>query len=184
VNFGELLKGVLNDKKISNKWLALDTGISESTISKFLSGEQEPKFSVVLRILKSLEIPPSVFFEQAIMRPVDFNPIINEFGMVRPLFYDVNTNMAALSVFAFKDCQFNGIAEVVSSDPLYVLYIKSGRITRQRIFNAGDFLIVDKNTNVSPAVLMDEGTHCNIVLMKGSFVTNAAATIASGLLPV
>jgi DNA-binding phage protein len=46
----ELLATVKAQKKISNKWIAEETGLSESTISRILSRQTEPKFEDVVRI--------------------------------------------------------------------------------------------------------------------------------------
>lgn len=46
----ELLATVKAQKKISNKWIAEATGLSESTISRILSRQTEPKFEDVVRI--------------------------------------------------------------------------------------------------------------------------------------
>lgn len=46
----ELLATVKAQKKISNKWIAEATGLSESTVSRILSRQTEPKFEDVVRI--------------------------------------------------------------------------------------------------------------------------------------
>ena len=46
----ELLATVKTQRKLSNKWIAEETGLSESTISRILSRQIEPKFEDVVRI--------------------------------------------------------------------------------------------------------------------------------------
>mgnify|MGYP003289396208 CR=1 FL=1 len=46
----ELITTLKTEKKISNKRIAEETGISESTISRILSRQVEPKFEDVVRI--------------------------------------------------------------------------------------------------------------------------------------
>ena len=46
----ELLATVKSQRKLSNKWIAEETGLSESTISRILSRQIEPKFEDVVRI--------------------------------------------------------------------------------------------------------------------------------------
>ena len=46
----ELFLAIKNEKNIKNKWIAEQTGLSESTISRILSRQVEPKFEDVMRI--------------------------------------------------------------------------------------------------------------------------------------
>ena len=52
----ELLATVKAQKKISNKWIAEATGLSESTISRILSRQTEPKFEDVVRIALAMGV--------------------------------------------------------------------------------------------------------------------------------
>ena len=46
----DLLIAIKEQKKLSNKWIAEKTDLSESTISRILSKQTEPKFEDVVRI--------------------------------------------------------------------------------------------------------------------------------------
>ena len=46
----DLLVAIKEQKKLSNKWIAEKTDLSESTISRILSKQTEPKFEDVVRI--------------------------------------------------------------------------------------------------------------------------------------
>lgn len=61
--FGEKLKNLRTEKKLSYRQLAQRCDIDYSHISKIEKGERNIQLSTVLELAKGLEINPKLFFE-------------------------------------------------------------------------------------------------------------------------
>ena len=75
-------------QKLSGKELSRMSGISQSTISKFLSGDQEPGYSQIVSIAEAIQLPPDVFMSVVNPQLTPESPMINEFCMVREIYND------------------------------------------------------------------------------------------------
>lgn len=49
---------LMNDKKINQKELAKLSGITESSISRYLHSEQRPRLDIIVNIAKAFEVDP------------------------------------------------------------------------------------------------------------------------------
>ena len=54
-SFNERLSGLLNDKRMSQKELAVKAGVTEAAISHYIKGDRIPRASVLARIADILE---------------------------------------------------------------------------------------------------------------------------------
>ena len=52
--FGDRLKGLLQDQGVTQKELAIRIGATEATISRYVSGDREPKADVLANIATAL----------------------------------------------------------------------------------------------------------------------------------
>lgn len=139
--FDENLYKIMHAQKISGKELSLSTGISQSTISKFLSDSQEPKFSQIIAVAKALHIPPDVFM--SVINPaLGVNPpFINEYCMIREIYNDVGSHLHITSLYAFKE--FTMEIPVINDEALYVVAVLEGRTdSKLGPLCAGDFRVI------------------------------------------
>lgn len=60
--FGKTLKYVMRQSGMSQYQLAHRSGLSESTISKYINGESYPNYTSILSLARALEVPPNVLF--------------------------------------------------------------------------------------------------------------------------
>ena len=138
--FDKNLYKILHAQKISGKELSLSTGISQSTISKFLSGSQEPKFSQIITIAKALNIPPDVFMSAVSGTSSVYSPFINEYCLIRELFDDENSHLHLSELFVFK--KFSMVLPVVHDKANYVMIIlEGGTDSELGLLRAGDFRV-------------------------------------------
>ena len=56
IQFGDLLRDMLDSRGISQKWLADNAETTESTISRYLNGKNQPEINIVARIAKALGV--------------------------------------------------------------------------------------------------------------------------------
>lgn len=61
-SFGDTLKYIMKQNGMSQYQLAHMSGLSESTISKYINGESHPNYVSILALAKALGIPPQVLF--------------------------------------------------------------------------------------------------------------------------
>lgn len=64
MNFVLKLTSLMERTKVKQPELSRRTGLSQSTISRYLAGKTEPTVSELLLIANALGVVPSVFFEQ------------------------------------------------------------------------------------------------------------------------
>lgn len=147
----------MKDRKISGKEISLATGISESTISKFLSGNQEPRYSQIINLANALHLSPDVFMSLTSTKFETNSTIINEYYMVRTIFNDKYSNLLITTFHAFKDFILD-IEDVLDKDALYISIILDGKIdTGDEIFQKGDHQVYRGSTltNRKAAILKD-----------------------------
>ena len=112
-------------QKISGKEISLATGISESTISKFLSGNQEPKFNQIIKIAKAVNLPPEIFMSVVSSNFESHSPIINEFYMIRSIYNAKYSNMIVTTLHTFKDFVID-FSNFIDDEALYIALIREG----------------------------------------------------------
>ena len=138
--FGNNLYKILHAQKILGKELSLSTGISQSTISKFLSGSQEPKFSQIIAIAEALHISPDVFMSDLGVTNSVNSTFINEYCLIRELFEDENSHMHVCELFVFK--KFSMVLPVVHDKANYIVIIlQGGTDSNLGLLRAGDFRV-------------------------------------------
>ena len=165
--FGENLYKLLHAQKISGKELSLSTGISQSTISKFLSNHQEPKYSQIIAIAKVLHIPPDIFM--SVVNPAhEVNqPFINENCMIRELFSDENSHLHISTLYAFK--QFIMEIPVINDEDIFVVVIlEGGTESKLGTLCTGDFRVAKGIEYRGLKVTVRKGTKSIALVMHES----------------
>ncbi|MCH7724701.1 MAG: helix-turn-helix transcriptional regulator, partial [Bacteroidetes bacterium] len=148
---------------ISVKELSLSTGISQSTISKFLSGNQEPKFSQIIAVAKALHIPPDVFMSFVNPALGANPPFINEYCMIRELYNNAGAHLHITSFYAFKE--FTIEVPVINDEALYVVAVLEGRTdSKLGPLCAGDVRVIKGIDYKGVKVTVHKGTK-NIVFI-------------------
>lgn len=76
--FTERVQKLMARDKITQKELSALSGISESSISRYLSGSIEPRMDVVMNVAKAFNVSPSYLLEadQVVQTPNAFNETI------------------------------------------------------------------------------------------------------------
>ncbi len=59
-----LLQKILEEKKITSKWLAEKTGLTPATISSIINGKSSPKVDTLKSIANVLQVPIERFFSE------------------------------------------------------------------------------------------------------------------------
>ena len=167
--FGENLRIIMQAQKISNKELSKATSICESTISKFLSESQEPKFSQIMKIATALNLPPEVFMA-VVNTNLDLeSSFINEYYMINNIYSDKYSNMVTTVLYAFKEFVMDA-KNIVDEDALYIMIILEGGTSSELgILRKGDYRVykgsaiknmkatIFKNTRTITFIIYDEG---------------------------
>ncbi len=165
--FGVNLYKIMQAQKISGKELSFSSGISQSTISKFISSNQEPKFSQIIAIANALNIPPEAFMSVVNSKLVVNPPFINEFCMIREIYNPEGSRLHITTLYAFKE--FTMIAPVVNDEALYVLVIlEGGTDSKLGSLGAGDFRVIRGIDYRGLKVTVHKGTKINVFVMYES----------------
>jgi len=169
--FGENLHKILQAQKIPGKELSQLTGISQSTISKFLSGDQEPRYSQMISIAKAVQLPPDVFMSDIDSQIATEPPMINEFCMVREIYNDEHFHLHITSLYAFNE--FTMEIPVVNDEDLYVVVVTEGKtVSKLGLLRAGDFRVTKGIDYKGLNVTMNKGTKIILFIMHESFDDN------------
>lgn len=161
--FEENLHKILQAQKISGKELSRITGISQSTISKFLSGDQEPKYSQIISISRAVQLPADVFMSSTNPHPRINSPMINKYCMIRELYNDVGAHLLITSLYAFKE--FTIEIPVVNDEAIYIVVVIEGKTdSKLGPLHAGDFRVIKGIDYKGLKVTVDKGTK-NIVFI-------------------
>lgn len=169
IMFKSRLNQIMRAQKISGKEISLATGISESTISKFLSGSQEPKYSQIINIAQALNCAPEAFM--SLINP-QFNmraPVINEYFMLRETYNERYSNLVITTFHAFKDFEVK-FDDIVDPEALYISIILEGGVeSKFGTFQKGDYHVnrgdeikklkatIFKNTKTITFIITDKG---------------------------
>ena len=54
--FSDILKGLLESRGVSQKWLSVEAETTEATISRYVSGNNQPEILIVMRVAKALDV--------------------------------------------------------------------------------------------------------------------------------
>jgi len=140
--FGENLSKLMKAQNISGKELARSTGISQSTISKFLSGNQEPRYSQIIQLAKAVHLPPGAFLSVISSQYDAAPPMINECCMIRETYRDASSNLHITTLHSFKEFTLD-LSDGIYDEAIYVsVILKGGSDSKLGSLRAGDYQIV------------------------------------------
>src|SRR3990172_8105422 len=161
--FGKNLYKIMQAQRLTGKELSRMSGIAPSTISKFLSGDQEPGYSQIVSIAEAIQLPPDVFMSVVNPQLTPESPMINEFCMVREIYNDAYSHVHITYFYAFK--KFTIEIPVVNDEALYVVVIlEGGTDSKLGPLRAGDFRVIKGIDYKGVKVTVHKGTK-NIVLI-------------------
>ena len=136
------LNQIMKAQKISGKEISLATEICESTISKFLSGNQEPKYSQIIQLAKAVHLPPDVFMSVISSEYDTAPPIINECCMIREIYRDASSNLHIVTLHSFKEFTMD-LTDWIYDEAIYVSVILKGGTDSELVsLRAGEYRII------------------------------------------
>lgn len=179
--FAEIILAILNMRGISQKELAMETGIASSDISRFISGEREPKHSQLLRMSEVLNVNPSSFFpgyEHFALRDrcsecVGFRLERNTYNLqnavIQFIHEDVHIQQLIFSVFFYDDHTENTLFKLISEmyqKVFNVVWVVSGQMEIQlegaSIIKSAESMYVF--TGPEKRVFFRNGTHVRVTV--------------------
>ncbi|GJQ64365.1 MAG: hypothetical protein SCALA702_34180 [Melioribacteraceae bacterium] len=165
--FSEVFNNILHRVRISQKELAYTAGISESEISKYLSGIKEPKYTQLLKISQALNLPVSQFFNGAVDKFFTLDPKselfkekkaseIEEYNkfLVRPVLYEVDDNLFAYKFYTIDNVI--GLSFALNSDfipPTNIKIVKGGitvtdtTTKESKLYNENELIVFSEKTD-------------------------------------
>lgn len=69
LDIGKKILRIMKEKEMSQKQLAAASGITEAAISKYISGEREPRITFLKRIADALDVPADEFLYEKVDHP-------------------------------------------------------------------------------------------------------------------
>lgn len=69
MDIGKKILRIMKEKGMSQKQLATASGITEAAISKYISGEREPRIIFLKRIADALDVPADEFLYEKVDHP-------------------------------------------------------------------------------------------------------------------
>lgn len=69
MDIGKKILRIMKEKEMSQKQLAKASGITEAAISKYISGEREPRITFLKRIADALDVPADEFLYEKVDHP-------------------------------------------------------------------------------------------------------------------
>ena len=69
MDIGKKILRIMKEKGMSQKQLAKASGITEAAISKYISGEREPRITFLKRIADALDVPANEFLYEKVDHP-------------------------------------------------------------------------------------------------------------------
>lgn len=69
MDIGKKILRIMKEKEMSQKQLAKASGITEAAISKYISGEWEPRITFLKRIADALDVPADEFLYEKVDHP-------------------------------------------------------------------------------------------------------------------
>uniref|UniRef100_UPI004057AA9F helix-turn-helix domain-containing protein n=1 Tax=Agathobacter sp. TaxID=2021311 RepID=UPI004057AA9F len=90
VDFNEMIliriRELVDSKKLKQSYLAQKSNISQSTLSKVMSGETKLTMQHIFKLCKALEITPSDLFATDDTKRVSFDSILNEMSLINDVY--------------------------------------------------------------------------------------------------
>lgn len=83
--FGEKLRKIRKERKLTQEKLAEITGFSKSTISMYESGKREPDFETLGKIAECLGVSQSIFFNESYVKDNNFGNIQKIYDRIKGL---------------------------------------------------------------------------------------------------
>ena len=121
MEWNEKVKELMKVKGINQKQLSMRSGIAESSISRYLSGDRVPRMDVIVNVAKALDVSTEYFLEEDQKCDSAYTAIstfiINEdTEWLDPFCYSCN-NFEELWIYSHSirytnSCIFNGCGEV------------------------------------------------------------------------
>lgn len=130
--FDYILTTIMLSRGLSNKDVANKSGLPESTISKYRSGQQEPKFSQIRQIANGLNITLTDMMN--LCNPSSANniqPIFTRTVVLRPIFFDKNLNCGLWWSYFFEDILIEDIQQVFLPGLHYHSFTADGVVIRE-----------------------------------------------------
>ncbi|MEE0817711.1 MAG: DUF3310 domain-containing protein [Coprococcus catus] len=69
LDIGKKILRIMKEKEMSQKQLAKASGVTEAAISKYISGEREPRITFLKRIADALDVPADEFLYEKVDHP-------------------------------------------------------------------------------------------------------------------
>lgn len=60
MEFKENVKKIMKEEKINQKELSIKSGVSEASLSRYLSGALKPRMDIIINVAKALGVTPNV----------------------------------------------------------------------------------------------------------------------------
>lgn len=163
--FSKILKQLLNDKQMSQRDLAKELYITDSTMSYYLSGKALPSYEVMIQIADFFNVSMDYLFhiekiDFGIKKETNISETINV-----PVFRDLTYNdsftvdspnvefIFPVNAERYKDCN-RLFAKIVTTDEMYprimigdIIIFEELKLGTDKIFN-GDICLVSKGDDI------------------------------------
>lgn len=158
--FRERLNTIMKAQNISGKELSQSTGICESTISKFLCGKQEPKYSQIIKIAEGINLTPTTFMSVISPQFEIIPPMINEYCLIQEIFKDESSGLQIIVFQSFKKF-IADISNMINDKSIYISFILEGKIdSKLGTLRAGDYRILKGVEYKGVNTTVHKGTKC------------------------
>lgn len=99
----ETLNKLILSRNMSHKQLALGADISESQLSKFLSGTKEPRIKDIIALSKVLKVKPGEMLEYYSLDTTREELEMGEYLITRRIIHDAISGVEVTSVYVYRD---------------------------------------------------------------------------------
>jgi len=155
--FGTMLTKLMNKMNISNKQVAVISGLSESHISRIMKGEREPKFSDLVKIARGMNLRAADIQAMHENIFIDLKPIFCEDYIIRPIVDDKPGSVFIYHFYALGNLELSAHLEQASLKRTYI------HIYQGRVFFCG------KNYGEGDMISLYDGVgHVALYIEKGS----------------
>lgn len=138
--FGVMLTKLMSKMNVSNKQIAITSGLSESHISRIVKGDREPKFSDIVKIARGLNLRASDIQAMHDNVFVDLKPIFCEDYIIRPIVDDKPGNVFIYHFYALHHLELSAHLEQSSTRRTYI-HIYQGKVFfDSRYFAEGEMI--------------------------------------------
>ena len=172
--FGVMLTKLMTKMNISNKQIAVTSGLSESHISRIMKGEREPKFSDIVKIARGLNLKASDIQAMHDNVFVELKPIFSEDYIIRPIVDDKPGSVFIYHFYALCHLELSAHLEQSSQQRTYI-HIYQGKVSYEmKNYSDGDMIsLYDGLGHV--ALYIEKGTQLLITrVTKGILLSDVA----------